>query len=133
MDPEIFRKLSEKDPSLVKFYLDLLHRSINARMAILPSISALCATLLVVATFNKDLLPLNNVVKTLVSILLLIIPPSLFFYNSQLKDEQNSYIKTLDVPPNSKLTEKFIGYFPDLVIFLITSVILIIVYLIWCN
>jgi len=132
MNPKFLKDLKPEDrKDITKFYLGLLHTSIHARMGMLPSISALCATLLVLATFNNGLLPLNNIVKMLLSVLLVIIPIALFFYNSQLKKEQNSYIKTLGESVASTLNDKIVGYFPDFVIYLISTVIAIVIYLIW--
>ncbi len=132
MDKEFLNSLEPEDrKDLAKFYLNLLHTSIHARMGMLPSISALCATLLVIATFNNALLPLNSVVKILISILLAIIPVALLSYNSQLKKEQNSYIKTLDVSVANTLNDKIASYFPDFAIYLISTAVAIVIYLIW--
>ena len=58
----------------------LLKDSVFARLKFMPGISSLAATLLVVATFNDALLPLNAFVRALLTLLLLLIPIPLFLY-----------------------------------------------------
>jgi len=63
----------------------LLHDSVFERYKLLPQISALSATLLVVATFNEKLLPLTGCVRVLLIILFALIPISLIGYVWELK------------------------------------------------
>lgn len=131
MDPKTFEKICEEYPELRVTYLDWLRQSIHARMGMLPSISALCATLLTVATFNEKLLPLNTLVKILITVLLVLIPISLKIYNDDLKKEQESYIKTLGESVQRSLVDKLIACFLDLAICIIGITILLVAYLIW--
>ena len=69
--------------------LEIFHQSLRdavlERYKLLPHISALSATLLVVATFNEKLLPLTSYVRILMIILLALIPVSLIGYIWELK------------------------------------------------
>ena len=69
--------------------LEIFHQSLRdavlERYKLLPHISALSATLLVVATFNEKLLPLTGCVRILLIILLALIPISLIGYVLELK------------------------------------------------
>lgn len=51
-----------------------------SRFRLLPEISSLATALLVVGTFNPELLPLTFGVKLAISVLLLLVPISLFMY-----------------------------------------------------
>jgi len=69
----------------LEVFHQLLHDSVFERYKLLPQISALSATLLVVATFNEKLLPLTSCVRVLLIILLALIPISLIGYAWELK------------------------------------------------
>lgn len=64
----------------LEVYSKLGETSIWERYKTLPTISTLAATLLIVATFNKDLLPITPFIKVLLAILLLLIPISLIVF-----------------------------------------------------
>ena len=83
MKKEEFEKLSiEHKLFIVNKHQDLLGVAITNRMQLLPIIAGLSATLLVVATFNDQLIPLDNGVRIVLSFLLIVIPISLLFYNT---------------------------------------------------
>ena len=140
---ELFEKLSpDQKFNILKSYLDMLLSSVGKRMQILPSISALAATLLVVATFNEKLLPINSLVKFLLSLLLLLIPVSLFLYNKDLKKAQHNSIerikdylgeKDLDKIIERNYFDKIVGLFPDIVIWVILFVIIALLVVIWIH
>lgn len=139
---ELFKKLSpDQKFNLLKSHLDILLSSISKRMQVLPSISALAATLLIVATFNEKLLPINLVVKFLLSLLLILIPVSLFFYNEDLKRAQRNSIKLindyfgedLDKEIKKDYLDKVAGLFPDIAIWIITLVIIGLLIMIWIS
>lgn len=69
----------------LEIYHQSLHDSVFERYKLLPQISALSATLLVVATFNEKLLPLTGCVRILLIILLALIPVSLVGYLWELE------------------------------------------------
>jgi len=66
---------------IIKPFLDLYISAISTKMAVLPSLSAISATLLIVATLNRELIPIGiNGAKIILSILLFLIPSSLFVH-----------------------------------------------------
>lgn len=65
---------------LANYVNDQITNLTSAELGSLPVISAVAATLLIVATFNPKLVPLNFTVRILLSILMLIVPIALFFY-----------------------------------------------------
>lgn len=144
MEKEEFEKLPiNHQLDYVKILLDSLGMSIRSRMEILPSASALAAMLLIVATFGDKIISFNAIVKVLLSLLLLIIPMALFFYNSDLKMAQKRNIDYLDKLLGNNLNKdiseektklsKFIGFFPDIVIYLLALIIVVFIWLIWIK
>jgi len=65
-------------------HLDYLKQLIIAKSGTLPVVSSLAATILVVATFNKELIPMSSGIKICLIILLLMIPVSLLFYMTEV-------------------------------------------------
>jgi hypothetical protein len=137
MERKDFEKLTpDRKWIIIESYQNLLSTSIHNRMGLLPLMSGLAATLLVIATFNGNLLILDCLVKIIVSILLAIIPVSLFFYNHDLKlaakksKEQIGYF--LDKKDIGESDQNFInkvtGWLPDIVIYIFTFVIIVIIY-----
>jgi hypothetical protein len=123
-----------------KILMDNFSDSVRRRMEILPSASALAAMLLIVATFGGQIIQINNTIKFLLSLLLIIIPAALFFYNCDLKGAQKKNLKYMDklmglnlekeledMPANNK----FISIFPDVIIYLLAFVVVIIICFIW--
>ena len=108
------------------------------RYKLLPQISALAATLLVVATFNKEAIPLTNLVRFLLIIFLLLIPVSLMGYlwalhrakKHAFKEWQEIYENL--VVPYKKLTgiDRVLALLPDLIGGFISLAILVIVFLV---
>lgn len=140
MKKEDFDKLSvEHKLTIIETHQNLLTSSIYSRMGLLPLMAGLAATLLVIATFNDKLIPLDNTIRFLTSVLLIIIPFSLYLYNDDLKTSQKknkSYIDNLLGTENKKMENTFIGkltcYTPDAVIYILAIVVLIIIKKIWC-
>ncbi len=138
MEKDLFKKLPiNHQISYIKSHLDILTNAISARMQILPTASTLAATLLVVATFNPQLVPLTCLVKVLLSILLLLVPSSLWLYNYDLKraqDKTKKYLEKLlgeNEYENEGTLNEVVKWFPDIAIYLITAVIITIVFIIW--
>lgn len=100
-------------------------------------ISSLAATLLVVATFNKDLLPLTNLVKFLISILLALIPISLFTHLRSADRTAEKAVKNIEevigrpLPRNSDCADCYFSYYPYFPAVILTVVIGTIIFLIW--
>lgn len=134
MKREEFEKLStEHKFMIVDKHQDLLIDAVNNRQQLLPIIAGLSATLLVVATFNDKLIPLDNTVRIILSVLLIIIPVSLFLYNIDLKTAQknnkeylNSLLGSKEVKNDFK--NKIIAYAPDAIIYILFGISIIIIY-----
>lgn len=143
MEPEIkteFYKLPvEQQLYLLDAQHDLLKSVIHARTGILPVISSLAATMLVVATFNEHLIPLTNLVRLIISVFLILIPLSLFIHNSELKIAQRKILNNItkylgeDFSRKVKQTryDKFIAWYPDIAIWILTVAIVVLTYLVW--
>lgn len=114
-----------------------LQSAVYARMSILPIVSALSAALLVVATFNEHLIPLNNLSKAIISLLLLSIPLALRVYNYDLKKTQHTYLEILKeisgkpLEGNNDLFNRFARHALDIFINLIMIIILVVIGMIW--
>lgn len=83
----------EAEKEQFRVHKEILFTAIRERFQVLPTISALAATLLVVATFNPELILVTTFVKVILAILLLIIPFSLFGYLWELKKAEDKAIK----------------------------------------
>ena len=139
MNKENFDKLSvDHKWTVVKTYLDLIQSTTSHRMGLLPLMSGLAATLLIVATFNEKLIPLDNAVRGIISILLLLIPFSLYFYNEDLKTAQKKAKEQLDIL-NPKSSDPDVGgikgciarWFPDISIYIFGILVIFLVVKIW--
>ena len=117
----------------LEIFHNLLHDSVFERYKLLPQISALSATLLVVATFNNEkLLPLTSYIRVLLIILLALIPISLIGYIWELKcteEHSSENIKRLGdgqetIQQNRNL---FTAYLPWFVTAVISVTIILII------
>lgn len=85
--------IPEVEKEQFRLQKEILFTAIRERFKVLPTISALAATLLVVATFNPDLILVTAFVKIILATLLLIIPVSLFGYLWELKIAEDKAVK----------------------------------------
>ncbi len=104
----------------------------------MPLIAGLSATLLVVATFNEKLIPLDNIIRAVISTFLLLIPFSLYFYNEDLKTAQKDAKKELDALNSKKSDPKVSGikgyitnWAPDIGIYVLGILVLVLIAKIW--
>ena len=118
----------------------LYRESVSSRFGILPVISTLAAALLVIATFNQELVPLNFFVRAMLTVLLLLVPTSLFFYLYAINELGNSAQKALEKEikrPLSIVPKKSFRFiattFPYTAFVILTTVIVIMNILIWRN
>ena len=116
----------------LEIFHQLLHDSVFERYKLLPQISALSATLLVVATFNQELLPLTNCVRFLLIILLVLIPISLVGYLWELERAEkhaSENIKRLGdgLETMQQSRNSFTAYLPRFVIAIISVVTIFII------
>ncbi len=138
MDKKQFDQLPiEHKIHIIDKYLGLYQGAVTDRMAVLPTASGIAAMLLVVATFNEKLLQIDCLMKILLSLLLVIIPISLLVYNIDTVDAQKQNKLYLDkLTGNNEKDDlgyknKIISYFPEVIIFLISFVVIIFIYKIW--
>ena len=128
------RKLMEKMERL-KIFSELGSQAVWERYKTLSTVSSLAATLLVVATFNENLIAITSVTKFLLTVLLSLIPICLigFLYElhrSEVHSRQK--INEIDEKENKKEVKPGImNYLPWLVTGILTIVILWIIFLIW--
>jgi len=116
----------------------LFKEAVLSKLRVLPTIAALAATLLVVATFNDNLFPLTKFVRFLLSILLLVIPVSLYFYldeNNEVANKAQTALKqetgsAFSLPHKNfwKLIQVHFSYIALAIILFFTVAV---VYLIW--
>lgn len=141
MDKEQYEKLPvEHQYQVMKSYSDSMYNAVSKRMEILLAICALAATLLVVATFNNNLIALDNWVRFVLSVLLFIIPVALLIYNADLKNAQRSnleYLKKIlgeDIEPKKTSGSQWISIWsPDILIGFIVIIVVTLIYKIWSN
>lgn len=127
----------------IKNHIELANWAIRTRFETLSSVSALAATLLIIATFNDKLITLDNYVRVLLTILLIMIPGSLWglFYETS-KAAGDSFKKIYEVAEKSMGKEtadkmkiarnpSIRGAIPLIVYMIFTLVSLAIILLIW--
>lgn len=105
-------------------FRDVLMHAVRERYNLLPQISALAATLLVIATFT-DVIQLTAFVRFLLILLLLLIPLSLIGYLAVLNQEEERAKRGLEELANKKLTDPiksnfFLAYLPWGIVAIIT-------------
>lgn len=121
---------------------EILKYSTREAIKLLPTISALAATLLVIATFNNNLIPLNNSVKILLTVLLAVILLGVWLMYWDLLNAQGNayeYIGLIgkkigaDFGPNIKEAKKIklFGILHLATLILFTASIVVVTFLIW--
>lgn len=128
--------ISEAEKEQFRLHKEILFTAIRERFQALPTISALAATLLVVATFNPELILVTTFVKVLLAILLSIIPISLFGYLWELKMAEDKAIKWFE--KYGKINEgnsfeSVLTYLPWIVFCILSFTIISITALIFIN
>lgn len=87
----------------INLHLETLRQSIWKRYEIVATTSTLATAILVIATFNPQLISLSlYATKILVAVLLAIIPISLIDYSIKLSQATNSALKALKALPEDK-------------------------------
>lgn len=122
---------------------ELLNWAVRTRFETLATVSALAGTLLIIATFNDRLIILDDFVRVLLSILLFIIPGSLWgLFYEVTKAESDSIKKIYAVTEENIGKEAVIkmkaamkpslrGAIPFIVNIIFTTVVLLVIILIW--
>ena len=139
---ETFKNTSDEQTQTlerIKAQFQLASIAISNKENAVITTTAIAAALLIVGTFNENLFPLTNFVKILVTILLFIIPTSLFTYLLSSDRTVNKALKNIEVIMGKELPKKNIGldyyfsYYPYIIATVITLVVLCIMYLMWCK
>lgn len=139
-------KQQVSDSEKARVHLDVLKTASSEQYRNLASVSALCSTLLVIATFNDRIFPYGFEVKALLTILLCVIIVSIWGFYANFSGASEESFKELlilterrqgkeDADKLRKIKEKGnktpLSYVPFSVHFVVTLVILTIIYLIW--
>lgn len=109
---------------------------------IIPTIASLSATVLIIATFNDNLLPISYGTKLALSILLALIPLSLIISVFEFHLAANGSRKSMEdivgkveLPPRDKWYQTWFDgilvYYPFVGVFVLTGVIIYIIISIW--
>lgn len=123
--------MSEGEKEEYKVQKEILFTAIRGRFEILPIISVLSGALLVVATFNSELIPISILVKIILAVFLLIIPLSLFGYLWELKKAEDKAIKWFEqfaeFDNKRSHIETILAYFPWIMFCTISLAIMLII------
>jgi hypothetical protein len=138
MKKEIFDTLTtDQKFSVISLYQTLHSNAVSSRMSLLPLIAGLTISLLVVATFNNNLFPLDDTIRFIISLLLVIAPISLYFYNKDLVTAQEETLKTINLllvleKQEVKGVRNLITrWLPDVLIFILFCISLTLISKIW--
>ena len=128
--------INEAEKEEFRVQKEILFTAIRERFKVLPTISALAATLLVIATFNPELILITDFVKIILAILLSVIPISLFGYLWELKIAEDKAVKWFE--QYGKLNkrvyfESILAYLPWTVFCILSLIIVLIIVLIFTN
>lgn len=83
--------------AIMKPLLNIATTSVSEKMKILPVLSAISVAMLIVATFDKKLVPLTDLqIRVILSLLLFLIPYSLSIYISEREEETNKALNILE-------------------------------------
>ncbi len=141
LSPHVTPESQERLEKL-KIHLNSLLQFLGDKARVVPVVASLSATVLVVATFNPDLLIITTELKIVLTILLTLIPISLLFHLLELFTairKVNASIKEMHnnqelLPIESMLMRAFnsvVGYFPFIGTIVLGSAIVYIVYALW--
>ncbi len=125
----------EMDLERIRVWSETLMTAVWERYKLLPQISALVATLLIVATFREELLPLTNCVRFLIVAFLMLILVSVIGYLIALYQAEEHAKKNLDNVCNGRPTESanqglFMNYLPWIIAGILVILIAQIIFLI---
>jgi len=130
-------ELRQMNLERLKIYYELLSTAVLERYKLLPQISALAATLLIVATFNEKVIPLTNCVRLLIIFFLLLIPVSIVGYLVALYQAENHARKKIkditggELPTEETKQKFFTTYLPWCIAGIISILIISVTFLVW--
>jgi|GEM_PF-3592333 len=125
---------------IIKPFLEIITSSTSEIVRLLPSLSVLSATLLIVATLNPSLIPLGDLwAKIILSILLVIIPFSLLIYIDECMRTIKRAAKIMESytgkNPLENIKHSFVdkleAWFPVLILIVYFFIIFILLYKMW--
>jgi len=135
MKKQDFDSISRSEQwEVLSTHLDDLKNSVRSRIGILPQIAALSATLIVVATLNKELVPLSAVeARFLLSTL------HIYVYDLSTGEKKNmasieeflGHNISEELSKNQTITGKIIAYAPKIVAAIFYLVVLYLMLKIW--
>lgn len=132
INDEQFKKLERLKPQW-----EILFTATSSKDQAVLTITSLAAAFLVIATFNEKLLPLNNLVRGLITILLVLIPISLFSHLLSADRTAQKAVKNMEkiigseLPRNQECADCYFSYFPYIAASILSLVIMILILLIW--
>jgi len=93
------RRKVDKDERWLIIKLQTIRQLVLSRATLIPAISSLAATLLVVATFNEELIPITVPLKIGLSVLILFIPTGLIFGLMELDMAIQKQVASIEKDP----------------------------------
>ncbi|HBB56507.1 TPA: hypothetical protein DCZ57_00540 [Patescibacteria group bacterium] len=132
----IEEEIQQMNLERLRVYHELLNMAVWERYKLLPQISALAATLLVVATFNERILSLTNYVRFLLVAFLVLIPVSIIGYLVALHQAEKHAKKNIENISDCQSTKKmerglFTAYLPWIIAGIFTILITQVIFLIF--
>ncbi|MFA6514144.1 MAG: hypothetical protein WCT50_02530 [Patescibacteria group bacterium] len=118
----------------LKLHLVFFQNCLLQKANLVPAIASLSAMVLVVASFNPDLLKITTNIKVILSVLLFLIPASLLFsifdYDSAINESKKAMeemVGKIDLPKKNFLWR----YFTYIISFVLLGVIIDIIICLW--
>jgi len=139
---ELFATLSAEDKNkLISPQLNFYSSAISKRSEIFPIISSLSATLIIITTLNKELVPLSSIqTKYILSFFLFLIPVTLHYYiNEKEKVARNAFEviasyqgkEIYDIFGVKSFLDQLGSDFPRILIYSFYGVVMFIIFKIW--
>ena len=146
-DEEIRTKFATLSPDdkmkIISPQLALYTSALSNKSQVLPVISTIAATLVVVATLNQSLVPLSLVeTKSILSIFLLLIPTTLYYYIKTMEQTAKNAIKVIESYQSEGIfkklgeatfVEQFKSDFPIGIVYLFYGIIFFILIRMWFS
>jgi hypothetical protein len=139
---EQFNELSPDDKmQMVSPQLELYTSATSKKSEVLPVISTIAATLIVVATLNRNLVPLTaNETKSILSIFLLLIPATLHYYIKTMEKTAKNDIEIIksyqtegifDELGRPTFLQQLSSDFPIIIVYIFYGIVLLILFRVW--
>ena len=106
---------------------DQLIALIHAQSGTLPTIGGISTAMLIVATFNPQLLPLTILVRILISILMLVIPLSLLLYLIRINGARERGEELYELYTDNKIPRRYSDSILDNSPYIFTTIICLVI------